>query len=1127
MAAADRESGLKELLGELAAFRAVTLEGEPSDRALAKAAGVSPTTVGTWLRGAAFPQQIDPLVTIVEAVRAQAHRAGQAEVGARAGLWDLQRWREAHFAEAQRRAGATGQAVQGAQARAVLEGARPGTPLEQVLDPFAVEVHRPITVNGASGGLLLPPYVRREHDDRLGRATEQVLDGASAMAVLVAGSSAGKTRALWEGLGALRRAGGWRLWHPYDPTRPEAALRELDRVGPRTVVWLNETQDYLGGEAGERVAAKLRALLTDASRGPVLVLGTLWPEHHAALTGRPGSQVRHLLDGAVIEVPETFTGIDLAALRQAADTDLRLAEAIEEAEDGHVTQYLAGGPELLDRLATADPAAKALMWAAMDARRLGHRTALPLPMLEQAALAYLTDLQHDRLGEDWLEQALAYTSRACKGARGPLTRIRASSSRADPSRRGRGPGRGRGRPPAPAGDHGEVPVYRLADYLDQHARDTRADQIPPIGFWVAAAAHAHPDDQHTLGHAAWDRGLYRDAAQLLKNATTHGSPWPARTLIDHLNTLHPTDHRPAHQAATHATTHITLDDPGDLAFLLGHLRDIGAHEQVAALLARDPAAHVTLDEPGDLAELLDQFREVGADEQVAALLARDPAAHIPLDHPGALARLLAALREVGADEQVATLLARDPAAHIDFGNPNTVAYLLDLLRKMGVEDQVAVLADLAAAHVAFDAPYGLARLLRQWWKQGAEEQVAALLARDPAAHIPLDDPSNLAILLGQLQEMGMKDQVAALADRVAAHVPLHDLGAIAELLGRLREVGADEQVDALADRVAAHVSLHDPGAVANLLGRLREVGADEQAAVLLARRPAAHVTLDDPYAVANLLSRLWRVGVDGQAAALVARAPAAHVVLDDPYAVANLLGRLREVGADEQVDALADRVAAHVSLHDPGAIANLLGRLREVGAHEQAAALVARNPAAHATPDNQNAVAALLGRLREVGAHEQVATLTDRVAAHVAHAFKDPYAIADLLGRWRLPKVNEKAAALLASDPAAHLRLRDPDTVAAVLDRLRKVGAHEQVAALLARDPAAHVTLTTPVAVADLLDRLLEVGADEQAAALAARLPTAGMFAQFQRVADHHVRYRFGRDPDGRPAEEWGWDDLE
>jgi len=134
------------------------------------------------------------------------------------------------------------------------------------------------------------------------------------MAVLVAGSSAGKTQACWEALEPLRRVGGWRLWHPCYPSRPEAALRGMPQVGPRTVVWLNEAQEYLGGGDGERVAAGLRALLADPARAPVLVLGTMWPGHHDALTQSPGSQVRQLLDGTVMEVPAAFAGGDLAAL---------------------------------------------------------------------------------------------------------------------------------------------------------------------------------------------------------------------------------------------------------------------------------------------------------------------------------------------------------------------------------------------------------------------------------------------------------------------------------------------------------------------------------------------------------------------------------------------------------------------------------------------------------------------------------------------------------------------------------------------------------------------------------------------------------------------------------------------
>ena len=72
----------------------------------------------------------------------------------------------------------------------------------------------------------------------------------------------------------------------------------------------------------------------------------------------------------------------------------------------------------------------------MDARRLGMGVGLPQAFLAAAAPGYLTGAQWDALGEDWLEQALAYTSVPSKGASGPLTRIRARP--AAPAARHRG-----------------------------------------------------------------------------------------------------------------------------------------------------------------------------------------------------------------------------------------------------------------------------------------------------------------------------------------------------------------------------------------------------------------------------------------------------------------------------------------------------------------------------------------------------------------------------------------------------------------------------------------------------------------------------------------------------------------
>ena len=669
-----------------------------------------------------------------------------------------------------------------------------GWPLDEVTDPFALEVHRPIQAEGPQPGLpWLPVYVPRDHDTELGSVVEAAAEGRSRIAVLVGGSSTGKTRACWEALQLLRgQEPGWRLWHPIDPTRPEAALRELSVIGPQTVVWLNEAQFYLDvadGGLGERVAAGLRELLRDPARAPVLVLATLWPQYWYGLTARPAggddphAQARELLAGHDITVPAAFTAAQLDALSQAADS--RLAQAAAGAQDGQVIQFLAGAPELLARYRNAPPAAAALIHAAMDARRLGMGVGLPQAFLEAAAPGYLSDAEWDALSEDWLKQALAYTAIPCKGVRGPLTRIR--------PRPALSPGTGSGSPDSGeqlAGGQADItggPLYRLADYLDQHGRQHRKEQIPPAAFWAAAAGHAFPGDQAALSDAAHARGLYRAAAQLHKNAVARGQ----RSHIAYLSD-------PMYLRGDVA--HVPLDDPAVVAALLGRLREAGAQDQVTALLRRDPAAHAALDDPYDVAWLLRRLREAGAEDQVTALLRRDPAAHAPLDHPHVVAELLRSLREAGAEDQITALASR--IAHDD---PDAVAELLGRLRE----------------------PLGY--------------EVAALASRI-AAHVPLDDPHVAADLLGKLRKVGAEDQqVAAQASRIAAHVPLEDPYAVARLLKGLREAGAeDQQVAVLLRRdPAAHAALKDPHAVAWLLKELREAGAQDQVTAQADRLPGA------------------------------------------------------------------------------------------------------------------------------------------------------------------------------------------------------------------------------------------------------------------------------------------------
>ncbi|WP_280470618.1 helix-turn-helix domain-containing protein [Nocardia farcinica] len=819
-----------------------------------------------------------------------------------------------------------------------------GEPLTAQLDLFRLGVHRAITIGDPHQDSTPTSYVPRPHDTTLAEVVEAATAGCSRLVVLVGGSSTGKTRALWEALAPLRAQGGWRLWHPTAPNRRTALLTGLARVRPCTVVWLNESQEYLGGDnrdGDEDIAVALGELLLDRARGPVLIMGTLWKEYYTALRRPHGSQVRTLLDDpeltTVLEVAESFADADPAALDAATHADPRFAQARERAEHGRITQYLAGGPELVHRYRhELSTAAQALVQIAMDARRMGHTNAIPHGLLADATHAYAPAHWNTIAAEpDWLEQALAEAARPCKGAAGPLTRIIA------PPRRSRRTGR----PAGTTASNG--PVYQLADYLDQHGRRERAEIIPPIAFWSAAAAHTQPDQQAILADAARGRGLYRDAAQLWKNATPHdagGAHDAGVQLLRHMRTLFPHDPQPIAWVVAHAS----LAHPMMVASLLKELKKAGADEQVQTLLARDPAAHTRLDHPEGVGELLKELKSVGADEQVQTLLARDPAAHTRLDRLFDVIRMITLLREVGAHEQVQALLARDPAGHVSLDNPFGVAELLRVLREVG-----------------------------------AHEQVQAFLARDPAGHVSLDSPfGGAADLLLALREVGADEQVQALADRAAAHVSLDEpFGVVADLLLALSEVGADEQVRTLLARdPATNVPLDHPTELIRLLRVLREVEADEQVQAL-ADRAAAHAFLDYPFDVAELLRVLREVGAHEQVQALLARDPAGHVLVDHPLdGVADLLLVLREVGAHEQVQALADRAAADVPLDYPSGVAGLLRALDEVGADEQVRTLLARDPAGHVLVE-QPFVGRLLRALSGIGADEQVQALAKRLAA--------------------------------------------------------------------------------------------------------------------------------------------------
>ncbi|MFF7854438.1 hypothetical protein [Streptomyces sp. NPDC007904] len=162
----------------------------------------------------------------------------------------------------------------------------PGQSVREFTDPFTLEVHEAVDGGGASGLPLLPLYVERQHDRWLADVANDLVARAAGqptgvLAVLVGGSSTGKTRACWEALNLLPP--DWRLVLPLVPSPAEALIAALAEITPRTVLWLDEIHRFLSGDRGEQAAAHLREVLNDPRRGPLLVLGTTWPDLWADL----------------------------------------------------------------------------------------------------------------------------------------------------------------------------------------------------------------------------------------------------------------------------------------------------------------------------------------------------------------------------------------------------------------------------------------------------------------------------------------------------------------------------------------------------------------------------------------------------------------------------------------------------------------------------------------------------------------------------------------------------------------------------------------------------------------------------------------------------------------------------
>ncbi|GGM22744.1 hypothetical protein GCM10007977_024920 [Dactylosporangium sucinum] len=367
--------------------------------------------------------------------------------------------------------------------------------------PRLLGVHAAIQIPGTVKEL--PPYVPRDLDADL-RAALTAAAGQGGFVLLIGGSSVGKTRALYEAVRAELRE--WWLLHPADAP---AITAYAEVPAPRAVVWLDELQRYLNHADGLPIGV-LQRLITAGT----VVVATLWPDEHSVRTARPQAgqsdpyaNDRDLLRLAhIARVPDTFSPAERRRGENLARTDERIRIALN-ATDAGFTQVLAAGPALIQHWEqSTDCYGKAVITAALDARRVGAHQPLTRAFLEESAQVYLTSAQQATAPENWLEQGLAYAAVKLQGAASCLTPFAAGM--------------------------GCIGGWNSADYLYQHAQRVRRTEPLPDAVWQALVTHHHPDDAHSLAESARLRGLSAHAIALFRPLADAGDDNAARYLAE-------------------------------------------------------------------------------------------------------------------------------------------------------------------------------------------------------------------------------------------------------------------------------------------------------------------------------------------------------------------------------------------------------------------------------------------------------------------------------------------------------------------------------------------------------------------------------------------------------------------
>lgn len=653
-----------------------------------------------------------------------------------------------------------------AEQRLTVASRRPnliGWPLVgEVKNAVDLGVHRPITLlatgedrTAAVDAGMLPAYVTRDQDEQVLRPALREMAGEQpphpVRLVLVAGqSTAGKSRAAFEAMRA--ELADWRLFRPPGVGTIKQVL--ADQVDlRRTVVWLDEIQELLEHPDG----AEQLQLLLNLCRGPTVVLATVRADAEDTLSRRPAWA--RITSAPAVRIPLKRAATHAELDRAGELDDSWIAEAREKiTEEGRrhgIAEWLAAGPQLLDRLCRArdgdnheHQVGAAIVHAAIDFYRAGYTTPIPNALLAEAQGLYLDD----PAGTD----SAKVFRRSLKWARTPV----AGASALLEHQQG----------------HGD----RAFDYLIGHAAQ-HGGPIPPT-MWTILARNLTAGTLTTVGLAAFHQNnpaLTRELAHRAEKVDRSAAAELYTELADEAGLARLAD-SPDGVAAVHLA--ILLRERGDaegLERLSDKLDELHWSSSDRPGSTREHAARLLVEllaERGDEAGLERRadagHKDGDAADRLAALLAeRGDEAGLErraAAGDGYAARRLAALLAERGDEAG---LERRAAAGDRYASEQLT------LLSIGRADELE-LERLASAGVK----HAIKKLATLLWRRGDVAGLERLAADDDAA-------CPLALLLAKRgDEVGLERHADAgnlyaeleLADLLAAHGSVDKLWARAD-----------------------------------------------------------------------------------------------------------------------------------------------------------------------------------------------------------------------------------------------------------------------------------------------------------------------------------------------------------